>query len=200
MLAELSFPHAIHSVTFASPRLFTLLVYVSTYCVPIAHLRQNKPFCITLFGPRPNNYDSWWQHQMSVRELRHDRSGRFSKSRGLSASVSFLSSPPPPRSFTCTIFRAVFVSCSSFFAPKPHRNVYYAGRPILTAWAWASAKKNWKDKTSSKKSQPSKAANVYRNINNSLYERRIDQVSHDALHLKARTYMHKHLEIMLTWL
>ena len=32
---------------------------------------------------------------MSVRELRHDRpSGWFSKSRGLSASVSFLSSPP----------------------------------------------------------------------------------------------------------
>ena len=35
---------------------------------------------------------------MSVRALRHDkRCGRFSKSRGLSASVSFLSSPPPPR-------------------------------------------------------------------------------------------------------
>ena len=34
---------------------------------------------------------------MSVRELRHDRpSGRFSKSRGLSASVFFLSSPPLP--------------------------------------------------------------------------------------------------------
>ena len=30
--------------TFASLRLFTCLVYVSTYCVPIAHLRQNKPF------------------------------------------------------------------------------------------------------------------------------------------------------------
>ena len=51
------------------------------------------------------NYDSWWQHQMSVRELRHDRlSGRFSKSRGLSALVSFLSSPPPPRSFTNAVF------------------------------------------------------------------------------------------------
>ena len=34
---------------------------------------------------------------MSVRELRHNRpSRRFSKSRGLSASVSFLSSPPSP--------------------------------------------------------------------------------------------------------
>ena len=53
---------------------------------------------------------------MSVRELRHDRpSGRFSKPRGLSASVSFLSSPPPPRSFTYAIFRAVFDSRSSFF-------------------------------------------------------------------------------------
>ena len=38
------------------------------------------------------NYDSWWQHQISVHELRHNRpSGRFSKSLGfLSASVSFL--------------------------------------------------------------------------------------------------------------
>ena len=35
---------------------------------------------------------------MSVRPLRHDkRCGWFSKSRGLSASVSFFSSPPPPR-------------------------------------------------------------------------------------------------------
>ena len=30
--------------TFASLLLFTCLVYVSTYCVPSAHLRQNKPF------------------------------------------------------------------------------------------------------------------------------------------------------------
>ena len=53
---------------------------------------------------------------MSVRELRHDRpSGRFSKSWGLSASVSFLSSPSPPRSFTYAIFRAFFDSRSSFF-------------------------------------------------------------------------------------
>ena len=69
---------------------------------------------------------------MSVRELRHNRpSGRFLKSRGLSASVSFLSSlplpPPPPRSFTYAIFRAVFDSRSSFFAPKPHGNACYAG-------------------------------------------------------------------------
>ena len=62
---------------------------------------------------------------MSVRELRHDRpSGRFSKSRGLSASVSFLSFPPPARSFTYAIFRAV-----SFFAPKLHENAFYAGYP-----------------------------------------------------------------------
>ena len=41
--------------------------------------------------------------------------------------TTFLSSPPPPRSFTCAIFRAVFDSCSSFFAPKPHGNACYAG-------------------------------------------------------------------------
>ena len=35
---------------------------------------------------------------------------------------SFLSSPPPLRSFTCAIFRAVFDSRSSFLAPKPHGN------------------------------------------------------------------------------
>ena len=66
--------------------------------------------------------------QMSVRELRHDKpSGWFSKSRGLSASVSFHFSPPPIRSFTCAIFRAVFDSRSSLFAPKPHGNACYAG-------------------------------------------------------------------------
>ena len=37
-----------------------------------------------------------------------------------------LSSPPPPRSFACAIFRAVFDSCSSFFAPKPHRKACYS--------------------------------------------------------------------------
>ena len=42
---------------------------------------------------------------MSVRELRHDGpSGQFSKSGGLSASVSFLSSPPPAHSFTWAFF------------------------------------------------------------------------------------------------
>ena len=37
-----------------------------------------------------------------------------------------LSSPPPPRSFACAILCAVFNSCSSYFAPKPHRNACYA--------------------------------------------------------------------------
>ena len=36
--------------TFASLRLFACLVYVSTYCVPIAHLRQNKPFTLLYLG------------------------------------------------------------------------------------------------------------------------------------------------------
>ena len=61
---------------------------------------------------------------MSVRELRHDNpSGRFSKSWGLSASVSFLSSPPPARSFTWATFLAVFDSRYSFFSPKPQETL-----------------------------------------------------------------------------
>ena len=83
------------------------------------HASSEVHFCST----KPNillvNYDSWWQHQMSVRELRHDRpSGRFSKSRGISASISFLSSPPPPSSFTGAIVHSVLDSRSSFFAPR----------------------------------------------------------------------------------
>ena len=37
--------------------LLAALVYVSTYCVPIALLRQNKPFPLlyNLFGTRPDN-------------------------------------------------------------------------------------------------------------------------------------------------
>ena len=34
---------------------------------------------------------------------------------------------PPPRSFTCATFLAVFDSRSSFSSPKPHRNACYAG-------------------------------------------------------------------------
>ena len=36
--------------TFASLHLFSSLVYVSTYCVPIAHLHQNKPFPLLYLG------------------------------------------------------------------------------------------------------------------------------------------------------
>ena len=36
--------------TFASLSLFTCLVYVNTNCVPIAHLRQNKPFPLLYLG------------------------------------------------------------------------------------------------------------------------------------------------------
>ena len=56
VLAELSFPHASYLYKrfawqrFASLRLFTCLVYFSTYCVPIAHLRQNKPFPLLYLG------------------------------------------------------------------------------------------------------------------------------------------------------
>ena len=38
-------------------------------------------------------------------------------------------------------FRAVFESCSSFFAPKPHRNACYAG------YCWCGGSCCWKDKS-----------------------------------------------------
>ena len=40
---------------------------------------------------------------------------------------------PPPLSFTCAIFLAVFDSCSSFFAPKPHRNARKLWTVLLLA-------------------------------------------------------------------
>ena len=52
MQAELSFPHAsylVQDIRMADIRLASL-VYVSTYCVPIAHLRQNKPFPLLYLG------------------------------------------------------------------------------------------------------------------------------------------------------
>ena len=51
-------------------------------------------------------------------EPKNERGGR---GRGRKETSSFLSSQAPPRSFTCAIFRAVFDSFSSFFAPKPHK-------------------------------------------------------------------------------
>ena len=42
-----------------------------------------------------------------------------------------LSSPPPPRSFTDAIFRAVFASHSSFFAPKRNRTETLATQAIF---------------------------------------------------------------------
>ena len=56
------------------------------------------------------------------REPKNERGGR-----GRGREETFLSSPLPPRSFTCTIFRAVFDFRSSFFAPKPHENACYLG-------------------------------------------------------------------------
>ena len=41
--------------TFASLHLFTCLVYFSTYCVPIAHLGQNKPFPLLYLTHAQNN-------------------------------------------------------------------------------------------------------------------------------------------------
>ena len=72
-------------------------------------------------------YDSWRQHLMLVGTIRRDRpSGHFSKFWVLSASISFLSSPPPTL-LLLSPFCAVFSSRSLFFAPKLRGNTCYAG-------------------------------------------------------------------------
>ena len=54
-------------------------------------------------------------------------SGWFSKSTALSARVSFLSPQPLPALLLAPFFIVVFDSCSSFFAPKQHRNACFPG-------------------------------------------------------------------------
>ena len=54
-------------------------------------------------------------------------SGWFSKSTALSARVSFLSPQPLPALLLGPFFIVVFDSCSSFFAPKQHRNACFPG-------------------------------------------------------------------------
>ena len=66
----------------------------------------------------------WFRGDRARNEMRTKKWKR-EEGEGKKASL-FLSSPLPPRSFACAIFRAVFDSRSSFFAPKPHRNACYA--------------------------------------------------------------------------
>ena len=88
-----------------------------------------QPLLLLSFYERGNS-GSPPRSTKGLHRLRHDRpSGWFSKSRGLSASVSFLSSspPPPPLFYLRHLSRGQFDSRSSFFAPKLHRNACYAG-------------------------------------------------------------------------
>ena len=52
---------------------------------------------------------------LTVREIKRKPKNERGGGGGEGCCLSFF--PTPPRSFTCTIFRAVFDSCSSFFAP-----------------------------------------------------------------------------------
>ena len=61
------------------------------------------------------------QIKTSLRSKRFRLVSEQKKDRGKGFSVMTKREPKS------TIFRAVFDSCSSFFAPKPHRNACYAG-------------------------------------------------------------------------
>ena len=56
----------------------------------------------------------------------------FSKSTALSARVSLLSPQPLPALLLAPFFIVLFDSCSSFFAPKQHRNACYPGCPTVS--------------------------------------------------------------------
>ena len=70
-----------------------------------------SPFCVLfvsdIFWQVLKSSDSWWQHEFIVCALRHKRSSwQFSKSWGLSASISFLPLGLPlfPLFGSCTLF------------------------------------------------------------------------------------------------
>ena len=75
-------------------------------------------------------YDSLWQHQMSVHVLRHDRpSGRFSKSWGLSASVSLPFLPSPSLLLLLAVFLPYLVPRSLLWNSTDF-NSSYAGHKM----------------------------------------------------------------------
>ena len=78
---------------------------------------RSKPFCLV----SEQRKNSVLAAREMKREPKNERGGRGRRKEGL------LSSPSPPRSFSCATFRAVFYSRSSFFARKPHGNACYAG-------------------------------------------------------------------------
>ena len=84
-------------------------------------------------------YDSSGQDQMSVRPLRHDkRCGWFSKSWGLSASVSFLSSPPRPRLLAPFFAWPLLRNSTETLASQAISMVRSCGVP-LQHWRWKEA-------------------------------------------------------------
>ena len=73
--------------TFVSLRLFACLVYLSTYYMPIAHLRQNKPLQLLYLGHaqiksknKVKKYDSKRGHQ-AHREQEHQHKRERKKQR-----------------------------------------------------------------------------------------------------------------------
>ena len=82
---------------------------------------------------RPNNllvnYHSWWEYQMSVNKLRHDRPkwAVFKISRFVYQRFLPFFPTPSPLFYLHHSVRTVFDSRPSFFAPKLHGNACYVG-------------------------------------------------------------------------
>ena len=87
---------------------------------------------------------------LAAREMKQEPKNE-SRGRERGRKVSFLSSPPPPCSFTCAIFRAFFDSRSSFFAPKrPYGKACYAVKRLSITKIKKPKRNNVAKKTGSK--------------------------------------------------
>ena len=110
---SLSAPRPIKASLALTPLLITSKMWSKLY----SHLRVA---CVASFVWFRSKERPGLAAREMKREPKNERGGR-----GRGRKETFF--PTPPRSFTCTIFRAIFDSRSSFFAPKPHGNACYVG-------------------------------------------------------------------------
>ena len=134
----------LHSLSAMLPKYFDTLFWFYTCPGKFTSARKTKYF-IGLFMTAVNRIKCRYAHSGMTSALRHDKQGRwFSNSRGLPASVSFLSSPTPPRLlgqfFARSLLRGLWLS-------KQHGNACYAGYKELHTFVIAE-QSDWSRKIS----------------------------------------------------
>ena len=89
--------------------------------VLVGSLRSKRFRLVSAQKKTVENFRFWPREKWNKNQKMKEGEGKGKKG------FLLLSSPPPPRSFACAIFRALFDSRSSFFSPRPHSNACYAG-------------------------------------------------------------------------